>query len=125
MSLPSLDEVDYGTGKAAEKVVMGGAGSYAAIGARLAAGQRFAGLVSWIVDVGSDFPPEFRLTIEAWQTNCIFREDRARLTTRAWNGYSGEDGHRGRTPWTLDLPAGAVRLTQRVSLRVPDSEDTP
>jgi hypothetical protein len=56
--LPSPDEVEYVGGKTAGKVIIGGAGSYAAIGARLAAGERYARSVSWIVDVGSDFPPE-------------------------------------------------------------------
>jgi len=85
------------------------------------AGERYASLVSWIVDVGSDFPPEFRSTIESWQTNCVFREDRARLTTRAWNGYSGENEHRGRLPQEFDKPGGLMRLTRRVSLQIPDS----
>lgn len=99
MILPSSDEVEYVGGRTPEKVIIGGAGSYAAIGARLAAGEKHARLVSWIVDVGSDFPPDFRSTVESWQTNCVFREDSARLTTRAWNGYSGENEHRGRALW--------------------------
>ena len=102
------DEVEYDGRKPAQRVIIGGAGSYAAIGARLVAGDRYASLVSWIVDVGSDFAPPFRSTIESWQTDCIFREDRARLTTRAWNGYSDENEHRGRAPWpttnTADRP---------------------
>ncbi|OAP55384.1 hypothetical protein AYL99_10357 [Fonsecaea erecta] len=67
--------------------IIGGAGTYAALGARLAAGQRHAGAVSWIVDMGSDFPAEFKTTIETWRTRCVFRRDDARLTTTAWNGY--------------------------------------
>jgi hypothetical protein len=89
------DEIEYVGGRTLEKVVIVGAGSYAAIGARLVAGERYAKLVGWIVDVGSDFPREFRSTIESWHTTCLFREDGNRLTTRAWNGYSGENGHRG------------------------------
>lgn len=89
------DEIEYVGGRTLEKVVIGGAGSYAAIGARLVAGERYAKSVSWIVDVGSDFPQEFRSTIESWHTTCLFREDGNRLTTRAWNGYSGENEHRG------------------------------
>jgi hypothetical protein len=102
MIMSSPDEVEYVGGRAADKVIIGGAGSYAAVGARLVAGERYARSVSWIVDVGSDFPLEFRSTIESWQTSCIFREDRARLTTRAWNGYSGENEHRGRAPHEFD-----------------------
>jgi hypothetical protein len=89
------DEIEYVGGRTLEKVVIGGAGSYAAVGARLVAGEQHAKSVSWIVDVGSDFPREFRSTIESWHTTCLFREDGNRLTTRAWNGYSGENEHRG------------------------------
>ena len=93
-----LDEIEYDGARTPEKVIIGGAGTYAALGARLVAGKRYASSVSWIVDVGSDFPAEFRSTIESWETACLFREDRNRLTTRAWNGYSGENEHRGREP---------------------------
>lgn len=73
---------------------MGGAGTYAAIGARLVTGAENSNSVGWIVDIGSDFPVEFRQTIESWRTDCLFREDSSRLTTRAWNGYGSEE-HRG------------------------------
>jgi hypothetical protein len=73
---------------------MGGAGTYAAIGARLVAGQKHSASVGWIVDIGADFPNEFRQAIEAWGTSCLFRKDNSRLTTRAWNGY-GLGEHRG------------------------------
>ncbi|OCT48142.1 putative PfkB family carbohydrate kinase (Mak32) [Cladophialophora carrionii] len=72
---------------------MGGAGTYAALGARLAAGIQDAHLVSWIVDMGADFPPLFRELINTWRTNCVFRLDLNRLTTTAWNGY-GENEYR-------------------------------
>lgn len=51
------------------------------------AGSAHAGSVSWIVDVGSDFPPEALAVIKSWGTSCVIREDHSRLTTRAWNGY--------------------------------------
>lgn len=78
--------------------LVGGAGTYAALGARLVlsdapAFAKDAKEVSWIVDVGSDFPLQVRKTIDSWNTDCIFREDTARLTTRAWNGY-GDQEHR-------------------------------
>ncbi|KIX05350.1 uncharacterized protein Z518_06222 [Rhinocladiella mackenziei CBS 650.93] len=82
------DKIEYldGTSKDKENIV-GGAGTFAALGARLAAGIQHAKLVSWIVDMGSDFPPEFRKLIETWKTSCVFRTDRTRLTTTGWNGY--------------------------------------
>jgi sugar/nucleoside kinase (ribokinase family) len=73
---------------------MGGAGLYAALGARLAAGSKHAAAVSFIIDKGSDFPTEFQDLIQSWTTSVRFRTDGERLTTRAWNGY-GPNQHRG------------------------------
>lgn len=60
------------------------------------AGSAHAGSVSWIVDVGSDFPPEALAVIKSWDTNYVIREDHSRLTTRAWNGYHPNE-KRGKT----------------------------
>ena len=92
-----LDEIEYVDGKSSLKNVVGGAGSYAAFGARLVAGVAHSRSVGWVVDAGSDFPLDIRRILESWQTNCLFREDESRLTTRAWNGYGyGRREHRGR-----------------------------
>lgn len=66
---------------------MGGAGSYAALGARLFCPPPRSKSVGWIVDAGSDFPEEIRESIRQWDTRCLLRESSERLTTRAWNGY--------------------------------------
>ena len=78
--------------------MIGGAGTYAAVGARLVAGGENSGSIGWIVDMGSDFPIEFRQLIESWCTSCFFRQDKSRLTTRAWNKYGPLDEHRGWCP---------------------------
>ena len=104
------DKIEYLNAKHhTQENIIGGAGTYAALGARLAAGIENAHLVSWIVDVGADFPPSFQRLIDTWGTNCIFRIDLNRLTTTAWNGY-GEDENRAfkyLTPkirlWVTDL----------------------
>lgn len=73
--------------------VLGGAGSYAALGARLFSPAPHASKsVGWIVDQGSDFPPAMTDLINSWSTSCLFRHDDNRLTTRAWNGYVGGGG---------------------------------
>ncbi|KAL4970250.1 ribokinase family protein [Aspergillus stella-maris] len=82
-----LDDIDFEGSRPNVKNVLGGAASFAVIGARLAAGQEYSRSVSWIVDVGSDFPPEVLEEIKAWNTDCVIRNDPGRLTTRAWNGY--------------------------------------
>ncbi|KAL4986185.1 Ribokinase-like protein [Aspergillus falconensis] len=82
-----LDDIDFEGPQPSVKNVIGGAASFAVIGARLAAGKEYSRSVSWIVDVGSDFPPEVLDVIKAWDTDCVIRRDPGRLTTRAWNGY--------------------------------------
>lgn len=48
--------------------------------------------VGWIVDAGTDFPPELHSIIASWDTGVLFRSRKA-PTTRGWNGY-GENEHR-------------------------------
>ncbi|KAJ5578248.1 uncharacterized protein N7459_007212 [Penicillium hispanicum] len=86
-----LDDIDFGGSKPGVKNILGGAASFAVVGARLVAGSAHARSVSWIVDVGSDFPPETLAVIQSWGTECIIREDHGRLTTRAWNGYHPDE----------------------------------
>ncbi|KAA8651838.1 ribokinase family protein [Aspergillus tanneri] len=87
MGMFILDDIDFGGTSPNVKNVIGGAASFAVVGARLVAGKDHSRSVSWIVDVGSDFPREILDVIRAWDTDCVIREDQRRLTTRAWNGY--------------------------------------
>ncbi|KXS95335.1 hypothetical protein AC578_5275 [Pseudocercospora eumusae] len=73
-----------------QKNVIGGAGTFSAIGARLFSPPPQSKSVGWIVDAGTDFPPELRAVIESWETSVLFR-DRPAPTTRGWNGYSGNE----------------------------------
>ncbi|EXJ69559.1 uncharacterized protein A1O5_07595 [Cladophialophora psammophila CBS 110553] len=92
MGMFIIDKIEYlSNAQASQDRIIGGAGTYAALGARLAAGSRLAASVGWIVDMGSDFPGEFKRLIEAWRTSCVFRFDGARLTTTAWNGYGDNE----------------------------------
>jgi hypothetical protein len=54
--------------------------------------------VGWIVDAGSDFPENVRKEIEGWETTCLIRNDKERLTTRGWNGYEGKGEDRCMCP---------------------------
>ena len=65
----------------------GGAGTYAALGARLMSPPPLSSSIGWIVDVGTDFPPHLTTIIDAWETSVVLRPNEDRLTTRAWNGY--------------------------------------
>jgi hypothetical protein len=91
ISSPGLDDIDFGGSRPGVKNILGGAASFAVVGARLVSGAKYAQSVSWIVDVGSDFPSETRDVIKSWNTDCLFREDFNRLTTRAWNGYHPDE----------------------------------
>lgn len=72
--------------------IIGGAGTYSAIGARLLSPPPSSRSVGWIVDAGTDFPSELLSVIESWNTNLLLRP-RDAPTTRGWNGY-GENEHR-------------------------------
>ncbi|KAJ5097215.1 hypothetical protein N7456_007936 [Penicillium angulare] len=86
-----LDDIEFGGTRPDVKNALGGAASFAVIGARLVAGLEHGRSVSWIVDVGSDFPQETLQAIKSWGTDCVIREDHSRLTTKAWNGYHPDE----------------------------------
>lgn len=71
--------------------ILGGAGSYAALGARLFSPPPDASSVGWIVDKGSDFPRSLTDLIGSWETSVVLREDSNRLTSRGWNGYENAE----------------------------------
>ena len=109
----NTDEIEYLDDRPSSTSIIGGAGTYAAVGARLVAGQVHSGSVSWIVDMGSDFPSELRGLIDTWQTRCVFRLDKQRLTTRAWNGYGAND-HRGLVWCIPELPFADLAQTSNI-----------
>ncbi|ROW09439.1 hypothetical protein VMCG_02204 [Cytospora schulzeri] len=83
-----IDEIEYQPPKPPQKDILGGAGSYSALGARLFSPPPVhSKAVGWIVDRGSDFPPAITTLIDSWETMAVFRDDPDRLTTRGWNGY--------------------------------------
>lgn len=93
-----IDEIEWPDNKHPTQTnLIGGAGTYASLGCRLALSPAILHnptlpeSVSWIVDTGTDFPPSCIAAINSWRTNCIFRNDPTRLTTRAWNGYGPGD----------------------------------
>jgi len=116
------DDIDFEGSQPNVKNVLGGAASYAVIGARMVAGNRYSHSVSWIVDVGSDFPPEVLDKLKAWDTDCVIRQDFGRLTTRAWNGYGPNEKRGLFSPPLRFVLTG--RLVTRASLQIPDPEVT-
>ncbi|KAK4041197.1 Ribokinase-like protein [Parachaetomium inaequale] len=83
-----IDEIEFLPPKPPAHDILGGAGSYSALGARLFSPPPSSKTIGWIVDQGSDFPPSITSQIATWQTSALLRHDPSRLTTRAWNGYA-------------------------------------
>lgn len=84
----SQDDIEFLPPRPPQKDILGGAGSYSALGARLfSPGPDQSRAVGWIVDQGSDFPPAITSLIDSWETSALMRHDPDRLTTRGWNGY--------------------------------------
>ncbi|KAK7205780.1 Ribokinase-like protein [Myxozyma melibiosi] len=92
MGMFIIDEIHYLDGTCLRDIV-GGAGTYAAYGARYFLPPPASKGVGWIVDAGSDFPEQIKQDLLALDTTLILREDKSRLTTRGWNGYT-ENEHR-------------------------------
>lgn len=91
----SQDHIEYPPPRPAETDILGGAGSFSALGARLFSPVPLTSkTVGWIVDQGSDFPPAVTSLIDSWQTSALLRHDPSRLTTRGWNGYIDDHGTR-------------------------------
>jgi hypothetical protein len=86
----------------------------------MVAGKQYGKAVSWIVDVGSDFPADVMDTIQTWDTGCVIREDKGRLTTRAWNGY-GANEKRGENKASRIYDCMASNI---VRIQIPNSETT-
>lgn len=95
MGMLIIDEIHYSEkqGRKSEYDVLGGAGTYGVIGARLFSKGERAKEICWIADKGRDFPAVVEKEINSWNTGVIWRYDPNRLTTRGWNSY-GENEER-------------------------------
>lgn len=79
--------------RSTEYDIIGGAGLYALIGARMVVGARKSKKVCAIIDKGSDFPENVEKELTSWNTGILFRTDTTRLTSRGANTYD-ENGIR-------------------------------
>lgn len=69
--------------------ILGGAGTYAVLGARLFAAEDTK-RVGWVVHTGSDFSTKVREEVDSWNIYTRYISTPERLTTRAKNTYKGE-----------------------------------
>lgn len=88
--------------------VLGGAGIYAALGARIFRGTDDCKSVGVIIHEGCDFPVEAKVELESWQLSSAFIKT-PQLTTRGKNVYS-EGGVRGKVK-LHDLIEATPKLT--------------
>ena len=86
-----FEKVDGQANKNDKTGVLGGAGTYAVIGARMMAGPRDANTISWVVHVGNDFPASVKDEIDSWGIRTMYIDTLNRPTTKARNSYRGED----------------------------------
>ncbi|PHH67909.1 hypothetical protein CDD82_1011 [Ophiocordyceps australis] len=91
MGMFIIDDIEFGPRKQPALNVPGGAGTYAALGARLFSPPPLCRSVGYIVDVGCDCPPSLVTLIDSWAMTAIVRRDEGRLTTRGHNTYQGPD----------------------------------
>ncbi|ODQ79320.1 hypothetical protein BABINDRAFT_37017 [Babjeviella inositovora NRRL Y-12698] len=90
MGMFIIDEIHYSEmfHQEPQYDIIGGGGTYGAIGARIFATKDNRTRIGWIVDQGSDFPEHIRTEIDSWCTGVIYRRDNSRLTTRGKNTYT-------------------------------------
>ena len=94
-----LDDIYYPIPRAPVTGIIGGAGSYAVLGARIMQGSGHG--IGWTVHVGSDFPEHVRKEIESWETGCQFIDTPGRLTTRGLNTYRQQERRGKKRPKKL------------------------
>lgn len=80
-----IDNIYYPIPRAPVTNIIGGAGSYTVLGARIMRGS--GNTIGWTVHIGSDFPEKILKEIQLWDTRCNFIHTPERLTTRGLNIY--------------------------------------
>ncbi|KAA6407086.1 MAG: hypothetical protein FRX48_09152 [Lasallia pustulata] len=106
-----IDEIHFPPPQPPVFNIIGGAGSYSALGARLFSPPPLSSKVGWVVHAGADFPEPLRKSIMSWNTSCALIETPDRLTTRGFNKY-GHDEFRGFRYLTPKLRLDHMSLPQ-------------
>lgn len=85
MGMFCVDEIHTRTNSYAN--IIGGAGTYATLGAGIVLPRSHRKKVSFICDEGHDFSRTMKQEIESWSMGVIFRKNPQRETTKAWNKF--------------------------------------
>ena len=120
-----LDDIYYPIPRTPATNIIGGAGSWAILGARIVKGTGRG--LGWTVHTGSDFPEESRKEIESWSTECNFVNTPYRVTTRGLNVYRQHE-RRGKANlmalcFSVLLCRMFTRLSQAFVLKASYSKD--
>lgn len=100
-----IDDIFYPIPRLPALNILGGAGSYAVLGARLVCGPKRSSDIGWTIHQGFDFPEAVKRQIDTWHTSCNFIQTPDRLTTRALNVYR-QNEFRGRL---ISFPSATIR----------------
>lgn len=94
MGMFIIDEIHFGNGRESVNDIIGGAGTYTVLGARVFLKGSDSRRAAFIVDVGSDFPQPVMDQLEKYNFGTVFRTDKSRLTTRGWNMYGDNENRK-------------------------------
>ena len=92
LGMLTLDDIlfDSDQNPTSTEHLLGGAGTYAVVGARIVAGKQHAQGIGWVVHAGHDLPLAVKDEIDSWTIRTKYIITPERPTTRAKNVYSGE-----------------------------------
>lgn len=96
LGMTIIDEIHFPPPRPPMTDVMGGAGIYAALGARIVTPTAKAKTVGLLVEAGSDFPAHLRETITDWGMSSSIRDTLWRKTTRCKITYDEHGNQQGR-----------------------------
>ena len=91
IGMVTIDDLVFSYTNQERNNLLGGAGTFAVLGARFVAGPQRAQRIGWVVHEGNDFPPDAKAEIESWNLYTKFILTPDRRTTRARNRYEGEE----------------------------------
>lgn len=71
--------------------IIGGAGTFAALGAGVLVSKKERRKVGFLCDEGFDFPASVSEELYQWGLGIVSRKDQFRVTTKAWNKFVNDD----------------------------------
>lgn len=111
LGMTIIDEIHFPPPRPPMTDVVGGAGIYAALGARIVTPTSESKTVGLLVDAGSDFPSHLRETIASWGMSSSTRDTPWRQTTRCKITYDEHGNQQGQAKSTCGVSSLCVDTT--------------